>query len=385
MTPLDLRSFNLLAALLCACMGAVMLGMRRNFPANVQGLGYWGSAPLFALGSTFFFALEGVVPPVVVSMCGNALLMTSAVALLAGTSHFFGSPWRWWPWALLLLSCELSLLVFFLIWPDYRPRMFVFAMSMAVVCGAHTRVLARHGRGFAARLMLVAMTWQTLVLVVRGLATVWIDTPTSHRFDAGSVLHMVYVGTFSFVVLLVLIGSQLMASERVRMEFEHLATHDDLTGVFNRRAVLAWIEQAHQRWKLEGQRYALLLLDLDHFKLINDKHGHLSGDRALVSVAATLRQGLGSSGRLGRYGGEEFVVLLPATDADAAWLLAERLRHLVESMVPAAGTPGCTVTIGLAAVQDADESVEALIGRADLALYQAKAAGRNRVGVAGHS
>jgi diguanylate cyclase (GGDEF)-like protein len=381
MTALDLRSFNLLAALLCACMGAVMLGVRRNLPVKVHGLGYWGVAPLFALGSTIFFALEGPVPAWVVAVCGNGLLLACTVALLAGSSHFFERPWRWWPWGLLILACQAVLLVFFLVWPDYRPRQLAFAMSMAVVCAAHVRVLARHGRGFAARIVLVAMAWQTCVLVVRGMATLWIDTPASHRFDAVSVLHLVYVGTFSFSVLLVLIGAQLMASERVRMEFEHLATHDELTGLFNRRALLGWIEQAHALWKREGQRYALMLLDLDHFKHLNDNHGHLAGDRALANVAATLQQGLGSSGRLGRYGGEEFVLLLPATEADAARCLAERLRQRVESMVPDAGTPACTVTIGLAAVQAGDDSVEALIGRADQALYQAKAAGRNRVGV----
>src|SRR5450830_1004102 len=253
MTSLDLRSFNFLAALQCAVMGAVLLGIRHNFPSNIKGLRYWGLAPLLALGATGFYALLGHAPALVVGLGGNGLLMASTVALLAGTREFLGQPWRWWPWVSLVLGCLAGLFVFFVIWLDYRPRMLIFGLGMAAICAAHTQVLARHGRGFAARLMLVAMAWQTLVLVTRALTTYWIDTPETQRFDAGSVIHMVFVATFSFTILMVLVSAQLMASERVRLEFEHLASHDDLTGTLNRRAILRLAAarpgplQTHQR------------------------------------------------------------------------------------------------------------------------------------------
>src|SRR5450830_1317352 len=289
MTSLDLRSFNFLAALQCAVMGAVLLGIRHNFPSNIKGLRYWGLAPLLALGATGFYALLGHAPALVVGLGGNGLLMASTVALLAGTREFLGQPWRWWPWVSLVLGCLAGLFVFFVIWPDYRPRMLIFGLGMAAICAAHTQVLARHGRGFAARLMLVAMAWQTLVLVTRALTTYWIDTPETQRFDAGSVIHMVFVATFSFTILMVLVSAQLMASERVRLEFEHLASHDDLTGTLNRRAILRLAEQAHARWQQEGQAYALLLLDLDHFKHINDNHGHQAGARSTGCVATAAK------------------------------------------------------------------------------------------------
>src|SRR5450830_532748 len=321
MTSLDLRSFNFLAALQCAVMGAVLLGIRHNFPSNIKGLRYWGLAPLLALGATGFYALLGHAPALVVGLGGNGLLMASTVALLAGTREFLGQPWRWWPWVSLVLGCLAGLFVFFVIWPDYRPRMLIFGLGMAAICAAHTQVLARHGRGFAARLMLVAMASQTMVLVTRALTTYWIDTPETQRFDAGSVIHMVFVATFSFT----------------------------------------------------------MLLDLDHFKHINDNHGHQAGDRTLAKVAGAMQQGLRPLDRVGRYGGEEFVALLPTSDPESARRMAERLRARVEGLPADTDTPACTVSIGVALVQAGDASCDAVVGRADRALYQAKAAGRNQV------
>lgn len=379
MNSLDLRSFNFLAALQCVVMGTVLLGMRRNFPVSIHGLRFWGIAPLLALLSTLFYGLQGHISPVVVGMGGNGLLMVATLTLFAGTSRFLDRPWKWRPWVGLIAACMAGLFVFFVVLPDYRPRMIIFGLGMAAICAAHTRTLALYSRGFPARLMLVAMGWQTLVLLARALSTYWLDGPTTERFDGGSFLHAVFVGTFSCSILVVLVGAQLMVNERVRERFEHLASHDDLTGAFNRREILAQIEQEHDQWTRYRQAYALMLVDVDHFKRINDSHGHQAGDRALVKVAATLQESLRKVDRLGRYGGEEFMVLLQAADTESAMALAERLRVSVEEKTGDALTPGCTVSIGVTMVQDGDETLDSVIGRADRALYEAKAAGRNKV------
>lgn len=379
MTSLDLRSFTFLAALQCVVMGTVLLGMRRNGPVSILGLRLWGGAPLLALLSTLFYGLQGIVPAVVVGIGGNGLLMAATLALLAGTTRFLDRPWRWWPWATLFSVCMVGLLAFFVVWPDYRPRMLIFALGMAAICAAHTRILALYGRGFPARLMLVAMGWQTLVLLTRALATYWIDAPTTERFDGGSLIHSVYIGTFSCSILVVLVGAQLMVNERVRQRFEHLASHDDLTGAFNRRAILDLIEEEHEHWKRYQQPYALLLVDVDYFKRVNDTYGHQAGDRALKMIAQTLQRGLRKVDRLGRYGGEEFIVLLHAAETESAMALADRLRISVEKNNSDANTPNCTVSIGVTVVRPGDETLDPVVGRADQALYEAKAAGRNRV------
>lgn len=379
MTSLDLHSFVFLAALQCVVMGAVLLGMRLNAPVPIRGLRFWGMAPLLALVSTLVYGLRGELSTVII---GNGFLMGATLSLLAGTRLFLERPWRWWPWLVLMGLCLSSLLVFTVIWPDYRARMAIFGLSMAAICAAHTRTLAVYSRGYHARMMLVAMGWQTLVLLARALTTFWLDSPTTWRFDGGSFLQAIYIGTYSCSILVVLVGAQLMVNERVRQEFEHLATHDDLTGAFNRRAIVRRIGQEHQRWLDDGQVYALMLLDLDFFKRINDTLGHQAGDQALIRVTNTLKQGLRHSDSLGRYGGEEFIALLPATDMSAALSLAERLRKMVEEMPLVGGEPACTVSIGLTVVQGGENTPEAVLLRADRALYKAKDAGRNQVAIA---
>lgn len=211
-----------------------------------------------------------------------------------------------------------ALVFFIVICPDYRGRIAVFCLSMAIICATHVRLLAQHGKGLAAKLMLATMTWQTLILLVRVGASPWIDQPTSQRFDESSIIHTLYVGSFSFSILLMLVAAPLMASERVRLEYQHQANHDELTGLLNRRAILASIEKEQGRWNRYGQSYAVMLLDLDYFKTINDTYGHQAGDRALVNVAKILKESMREVDRIGRFGGEEFIALLPTSDASEA-------------------------------------------------------------------
>ena len=167
----------------------------------------------------------------------------------------------------------------------------------------------------------------------------------------------------------------------MRAEFEYLATHDSLTGAHSRRAVLAACADELARWSRYGKPFSLLILDIDHFKRVNDAHGHLAGDQVLTRFVRLAESHLRSADRLGRYGGEEFMVLLPETDSAAAQAVAERMRAALDATPEAAGLPHCTVSIGVTTAQPGDESVDALIARADAALYEAKAQGRNQVRV----
>ena len=165
-----------------------------------------------------------------------------------------------------------------------------------------------------------------------------------------------------------------------------MATRDALTGLFNRRHLDLRLAESLREAQAAGRPLALLLLDLDHFKAVNDDFGHAAGDAALRTVAAALSSRLRRGGDvLARYGGEEFAVVLPDADTAAAAALAERLRQAVaEAAVPApiAGR-GLTVSIGVAVDPGGGVSAEAsgLLRRADAALYAAKRAGRNRVQV----
>ncbi len=157
------------------------------------------------------------------------------------------------------------------------------------------------------------------------------------------------------------------------------ATHDPLTGVWNRAAILEALRGEWSRAGREGRPLSLIMVDLDHFKQINDTWGHQTGDDVLRDVAKRMQAMLRAYDALGRYGGEEFVVMAPGCDKDAALMVAERLRAAVNAS-PVSTTSGpVTVTLSLGvATSSKDSTAESLLRLADEALYQAKRAGRNR-------
>jgi diguanylate cyclase (GGDEF)-like protein len=164
-------------------------------------------------------------------------------------------------------------------------------------------------------------------------------------------------------------------------ELRRLATTDGLTGALNRSAFLAEGQRALELARRFDHNLVVLMFDVDHFKAINDRYGHAGGDLALQHLVATLRSGIRDCDLLGRLGGEEFCVVLPAAWPTGADDLAERLRSRVEaSRLPFGEREiAMTISIGLAMRQDTDRSIDQIVARADVALYQAKADGRNRV------
>ncbi|MEO5336507.1 MAG: diguanylate cyclase [Magnetospirillum sp. WYHS-4] len=174
------------------------------------------------------------------------------------------------------------------------------------------------------------------------------------------------------------------ALERVRMqdELRRLATTDPLTGASNRRHFLDVAEREMVRSRRYGHPISVMMLDLDHFKKVNDSHGHALGDEVLKAFVVCGRQTLREQDLLGRMGGEEFSVVLPETDMGEAILVAERMRKAVarlEFPLPDGRVLKVTCSIGVAECLRPDESLEGSLHRADTALYRAKEGGRDRV------
>lgn len=165
-------------------------------------------------------------------------------------------------------------------------------------------------------------------------------------------------------------------------EVERLSLTDALTGLANRRHFDALMAHELACATRSSFPLALLLLDLDRFKAVNDTHGHERGDALLHAVAATLAGNVRASDVVARWGGEEFAILAPRTNADGAVEVAERLRAAVQEMQPPEDLPGVTATVAVGELRPG-ETGEDLVQRADRALYQAKQAGRNRVLLAG--
>lgn len=175
-------------------------------------------------------------------------------------------------------------------------------------------------------------------------------------------------------------GFILMSKQRDDARMERLATTDDLTGLLNRRAFFARAEAARLLALRLRQPITLLMLDIDHFKQLNDRFGHATGDEALVKFSATCADALREHDILGRLGGEEFALALPGTDLDGALHAAERLRKgvLDTRLLTCGNTYTMTVSIGVVLV-DPEEDLATALARADHALYEAKRNGRNRV------
>ncbi len=186
-----------------------------------------------------------------------------------------------------------------------------------------------------------------------------------------------------FVIVLAAVVMVAVRKFRQARRLQTLASTDELTGLANRRALMAFAKDAVERSQRDAVALAVLMIDIDHFKRINDSHGHAVGDQVLCHASRVLAAGLRERDRLGRVGGEEFVAVLPGATLAQARQVAERMRNAVEAarLIGPSGEVRFTVSIGVAGAQGA-ETADALLKRADEALYVAKKGGRNAVVIA---
>ena len=167
---------------------------------------------------------------------------------------------------------------------------------------------------------------------------------------------------------------------------QHQASHDALTGIRNRGAVLTALQRELDRAERHPGPLSVILLDLDHFKLVNDTYGHLAGDRVLLEVARRMQSAVRSYDAVGRFGGEEFLIVLPQTDSAAALTIAHRIAESIRAAPVHAGTVDIPMTASMGVASSSTHTdMQTLLHAADCALYDAKAAGRNRVEVAAHA
>ena len=157
-----------------------------------------------------------------------------------------------------------------------------------------------------------------------------------------------------------------------------MAVNDSLTGLHVRRYFMAKLQDEVHRTERYKKNLSLLMADLDKFKNINDTYGHTAGDKVLKAVGAYQQNSIRDVDSIGRYGGEEFIMFLPETGKDAAFVLADRLRKGVAE-IEVDGLPMCTISLGISTFPEDGKNLEELIEKADTALYAAKESGRNRV------
>jgi diguanylate cyclase (GGDEF)-like protein len=188
-----------------------------------------------------------------------------------------------------------------------------------------------------------------------------------------------FLGIFSSAMKASLYQSGLKLKEAYK-RIEELAELDELTGSFNRRCIMRMLDEEIARASRSGQPCSVALIDLDHFKRVNDTYGHPTGDEVLRTFAITMFANIRNVDRFGRYGGEEFLLVLPGMANDGAARAMDRLRAIVADLDWSAFSPGMKVTLsaGVATLRP-DENTDSFLARADSALYTAKAQGRNRI------
>lgn len=375
MPLLDPRTVILLTGIMSAMMSLVLYFLRRNYPSSIRGLAEWAAAPFLLFVSSVLAGLRGVLPDFVSIVVANLLLFTGVYLFYIGSQRFYGLAASI-GFGVLLVAAATGVAAWFgLVEPNYRARLLVYTLLLALLFLMQSHLLWRHGpRGFSFWFTLVILLVGALVQLVRFALELF--APISSDALAPSPRHLLYLSAYAVVMLLFTISLVLVATDRLRVEFEHLATHDSLTDAFTRRHMNEACRQELERSQRHGRELSLLAMDIDHFKSINDRFGHQAGDRVLVAFVASVKALLRRPDQLGRFGGEEFVVLLPETSHELAMAIAERIRAAVEK---ATIEPACTVSIGVASARGQNDSVDALLARADAAMYQAKAQGRNCV------
>jgi len=341
----------------------------------------WAGALLAFCLSNLLFALQGQTASSLPLVGGN-LLVSTALALMQLALWRFQARRGLGMWALLPLALvPLAGLLF-----NGQPRVLLalftllFIAQNGLILGALVDPgQKQHGRG--RYILLVTLGTIELMLLARLAAVVmgWELVSTGVELDQWQALLFLLA---LVAVTSVTLGFVYMTMERAELRNYELAMKDMLTGLSNRRAISDQLHAAVARAQRQGQLLSVLMMDIDHFKRINDGYGHQAGDRVLHGIAQTLQSRLRAQDQIGRFGGEEFLVVLPDTGLDGALTLAEDLRAAVQATPTQWGVHRIEATISIGVrggVITGADTADGLVGAADAAMYRAKVAGRNRV------
>ncbi len=372
---IDPRTIVLLTGIMGGLMSVVLYFLKRNYPPSVKGLGDWSAGTALLFFGGLAAASRGKAPDLISITGANILIFSGVYFQYVGSQRFFGLQPKILPGMLIIIGLTLISAWYTVVEPNYRPRLLIYVGVMTSLFSIHAHLLYTRGpRTFA--------HWFAFGVLLCAIASQLLRFVTSWLFPLGTGIldntpqNLIYVVAYPFVMLLFALSLVLLATDRVRSEFEHLATHDSLTNALTRRHLTEVCQQELERCHRHGRVMSVLLVDVDHFKSINDSHGHQTGDQVLIQFVATVNTLLRRADVLGRLGGEEFVVLLPETSIEVARVVAERIRTKVGELTDPAAF---TVSIGVTTNKPDSDTVDALMARADAAMYAAKAQGRNRV------
>ena len=370
--------------LVTTAFSVVMLLVLTSLAGNkVAGVREWGQANALAIIALLLFASRGVVPDFLSIETANALYLVTVSLMYAGFRRHFGLAVP----ARLLVAGSLASFTGVVVFHHLVESMAMRVVSVSIYHGAVClAIFANVPVSKDARLRYPFAFTRIAALVLgllhgaRGLFYA-VDAYAAVSLLEPAVYNLIFFALGTLALPALTLGAVMMANARVLSETAYAADHDHLTGAPSRRAFFAFAEREHARAQRHATGLGLLLVDVDHFKRINDTHGHGVGDQVLRDLVRHTQEVVRKIDYCARIGGEEFAVLLPDAGLDTAQAVAERLRAALDrSLQVAPSTVGVayTVSIGVAMLEEG-EGFTSLMARADQALYAAKAGGRNQV------
>jgi diguanylate cyclase (GGDEF)-like protein len=370
----DNRTLFSCQLLLAFVFAVLFFSMRRTNP-NLRGIGTIALSFLFGVIGILLLFLRGSVPNLLSMTVANALVLISFTLQYRATLRFLGIRRHLYPvWA---LNTGTLLVVFYYsqIQHNIVLRVIASSLTIAVIRGLTSLVLFREARGRVhMRLFAFAMGVFALLSCARAVVSYLNGAPSNFLQNssfqtiamAGDLLYICIVGLF----FCTMINSKILAQVKDQSE------QDPLSGTFNRRGIEHRLSIELKRLAHKTQKLSIALIDIDYFKSINDTAGHAAGDDALRAVVAAIAAQLRATDLLGRYGGDEFLLILPQTRCTDAFFAVERIRKAVSSFSLSFDKPSITLSIGISEAVSG-ENADSLLSRADQALYQAKRSGRN--------
>lgn len=387
----DLRSAILIGALATWLTAGMLLLNWNSLPDNVRpSLRWWlAGIALHPLGFALI-ALRDQVPLWTVMTLGATSLAAAFGCMAIALRSFYGLPERRMRLYVLTVMVGAAAVWLTFVTPHLQARIIVVHVLLAILIGSGARAVFRHGgpRGRVPRITGALFALVTLLVLMRAaIEASWPIAPD--QLLSATPVNLTCIGALLLLPVLATVGFLLMCAESAQVQLERMARVDYLTGIYNRRAIDDLATRAISAARRHGTPLAIMIVDVDHFKLVNDQHGHECGDNALVEVVRRMREILRNEDLIGRQGGEEFVVVMPDIDLNSARAAAERLRRGFSDTAMAIHDGDrpielpLTISVGVAALEATDQQFSHLLRRADRAMYAAKTAGRNRVMVDG--
>lgn len=377
----------LVATLMILLNGGVLGLMHRTLAPDVQPSAFsWRVATLLQAVGCILQAVQAQLPPGFVLPLANACILLGLTGYLRALRQFYGLPDRWsilWPAAI----GTFGVFWFAAVQPNLGVRILFASLALAFVMFACVYTLQRYGEKqpmTSQRVQSGIFLIIALLMVSRAVQTLFVPPTEASLLQTGNSVRALALVIMTTLPVIGTTAFLLMCSERIRRQWQQAASTDYLTGLANRRTVAQAGTQAFALARRDGDQLSLAVLDVDHFKRINDRHGHDTGDLALKHLAEKLLAACEERDLTGRLGGEEFILLWHGADAAQALRMAERLQAALRAQPMRMGNVpiALTVSIGIAVLDDSHADFDEMLRQADRALYAAKAGGRDRVVVA---